>query len=1003
MSAQDAITRLQTGYYNSEAVSETNPGGLGAGGHVSGFPKALKDAARQLVLSAAALKDAGDVAAYQAAIALGQLSQLLSSDPTLQRLFGKLHPDHFSFSQPILHDLANVRGGGPAIYVPQQLFFRRAGDYVYSANLLPSSAQEPGYVKVTGSADVSFDVYIDFGQVRAGNYDCVRSVAAPNAPDDALSSDYLWIGTFWANGYSSPFRVAELRDLSATRIAWARDFVIQDDGSGARKLLVPGGIAYRADKGAQGFAPNDGAFYEIAISNEAKVHTTYVLDWPTLTAGAAPPVGARTSVVTDGVVTYAPDTVGGVEVHAFATSLAGHVTSSYRFVGEGQIAANQALGGLDPAASEFFLNATAAAAITEPNLTARGFTTGFRSPTDGAPYIGGLLSEVGPRPFFFARIYVQSDIDNDFGAPCLVLTAKSGAYATFPLTLEKRFSARGAMFSAKGQWLVNEAAVGWQVGNAHAIGRDLRSAGAQVAVRDTPVAWIDRLDYPTGPNARAALEELIRRRNADVAPDWAFPPALFLTPGRPLSFYPSNCTGRQGDNEATLFEIGAAGATGASAPAQATGREHLRLDGQTFQGSGEIVARNARNPKTRYVSPVVVNVAGDLVGRKPVVLTIGDSLTNLTIGQLLREKLVSLGAAPTFIGTITQDTDGVGQAVLGEARGGKSFGDLTYAVATPAASDVSAGCKPLPVGQEAAYLASTTDQKRKWNPFLRPSVGGDNGAYVRNGYVFDMAFYLTRFGLATPTHVALTLGTNDEFMTPNVAAVNVRDGLSIVTAQIRNALPNAWIGVVPVRPAYTDLYQDKGFAMFRDVILEHHKFARANTDARIALLPLYAHLARDVGWSRTIVTTDVVTGLQSTTVSDEIHFSLLNRQTYAELLAAWIGATMSPAPVAPSAGPARSAAWSLISAAVTARPGARLLCDTSTAGFTITLPAGPSRGDSVVLRDAAETWSSRPVVVGRNGQTISGAAEDLTLNLDAVEVGLVFTGSTWRTTLVQPL
>ena len=66
MTVAGAITRLQTGYYNSNPVSAANPGGLAADGHVVNFPAAMRDLGDVGALMQGA--SAGDItAALQAA------------------------------------------------------------------------------------------------------------------------------------------------------------------------------------------------------------------------------------------------------------------------------------------------------------------------------------------------------------------------------------------------------------------------------------------------------------------------------------------------------------------------------------------------------------------------------------------------------------------------------------------------------------------------------------------------------------------------------------------------------------------------------------------------------------------------------------------------------------------------------------------------------------------------------------------------------------------------
>ena len=72
-----------------------------------------------------------------------------------------------------------------------------------------------------------------------------------------------------------------------------------------------------------------------------------------------------------------------------------------------------------------------------------------------------------------------------------------------------------------------------------------------------------------------------------------------------------------------------------------------------------------------------------------------------------------------------------------------------------------------------------------------------------------------------------------------------------------------------------------------------------------------------------------------------------------------------------------------------------VLADTSGGSFTVTLPASPAAGDQVVVADAANTFDTNNLTVGRNGSTIGGVADDLLLDIEGASVQLVYTGTTW--------
>jgi hypothetical protein len=82
----------------------------------------------------------------------------------------------------------------------------------------------------------------------------------------------------------------------------------------------------------------------------------------------------------------------------------------------------------------------------------------------------------------------------------------------------------------------------------------------------------------------------------------------------------------------------------------------------------------------------------------------------------------------------------------------------------------------------------------------------------------------------------------------------------------------------------------------------------------------------------------------------------------------------------------------------TAVNGVGYFCDTTSAAFTVTLPATPSAGDIVALSDYTGTWTTNNVTVGRNSSNINGAASDLLLNGNNTTATLIYVDATegWR-------
>ena len=91
-------------------------------------------------------------------------------------------------------------------------------------------------------------------------------------------------------------------------------------------------------------------------------------------------------------------------------------------------------------------------------------------------------------------------------------------------------------------------------------------------------------------------------------------------------------------------------------------------------------------------------------------------------------------------------------------------------------------------------------------------------------------------------------------------------------------------------------------------------------------------------------------------------------------------------------------AWLIKTTTYTAAAGERMLADTSSAAFTITLPASPTAGDCVEIGDAQNTWGTNNLTIGRNSSKIEGLTEDLVCNLSGELIRLVYQGSAfgWR-------
>jgi hypothetical protein len=78
----------------------------------------------------------------------------------------------------------------------------------------------------------------------------------------------------------------------------------------------------------------------------------------------------------------------------------------------------------------------------------------------------------------------------------------------------------------------------------------------------------------------------------------------------------------------------------------------------------------------------------------------------------------------------------------------------------------------------------------------------------------------------------------------------------------------------------------------------------------------------------------------------------------------------------------------------TAVKGNAYPCNTTSAGFTVTLPATPSAGDQVQLVDYAGTFDTNALTIDPNGEDIEGGTDNLQLTGEREGVILTYIDST---------
>ena len=88
---------------------------------------------------------------------------------------------------------------------------------------------------------------------------------------------------------------------------------------------------------------------------------------------------------------------------------------------------------------------------------------------------------------------------------------------------------------------------------------------------------------------------------------------------------------------------------------------------------------------------------------------------------------------------------------------------------------------------------------------------------------------------------------------------------------------------------------------------------------------------------------------------------------------------------------------SAVSSNITMAANYNYFVDTTSAR-TLTLPASPTLGDTIVIYDATGTAATNNITIARNGSNINGVADNAIIDVNQASSLFVYTGSTvgWR-------
>ncbi|WP_416463183.1 SGNH/GDSL hydrolase family protein [Sphingomonas sp. VDB2] len=376
---------------------------------------------------------------------------------------------------------------------------------------------------------------------------------------------------------------------------------------------------------------------------------------------------------------------------------------------------------------------------------------------------------------------------------------------------------------------------------------------------------------------------------------------LFLTSDRALPLYVENIRMSRSDDRFGRVTIDSRAGPPAKSFCGSSVDNVIELDPSRMGSTATLTVRTIGNRTARLVKTLSVMVKTvPLAAAMTVILMLwGDSITNRQMAQFIKAYLESWGFTVIFVGTINgsaSSTDAQNVAgPLGEAHEGWAFSDVLGYDMTD--GDIPYG--PLPVGQEAAYMALSKAEKNKWNPYLCP-VGSSSAStpIVTVGgqqYRADLSFFEQRFapfGFVRPDIVPLNFGMNDRNEQGAVKALEqVNQGYGYVLDEIERAWPATkvivWSSAMPVDLTGDATWQGSWAAIINAVTA----IVKARRDAgkiNVHLCSAWAHQSAEAGWATSAGSTDSVTGIRTTTISDIIHPFGIAREQQALALASTI-------------------------------------------------------------------------------------------------------------------
>lgn len=330
------------------------------------------------------------------------------------------------------------------------------------------------------------------------------------------------------------------------------------------------------------------------------------------------------------------------------------------------------------------------------------------------------------------------------------------------------------------------------------------------------------------------------------------------------------------------------------------------LNPQDLSNSIQFVYAHESVADKRYWKNIAVSKAPQSkLNRSFNMLCFGDSLTQVGTPWTLKNKLESLGATVTPVGTFWS-TESPNE-LPSEGRGWWNYRE--FIGKDNASGGVvhtrSEGGKTRTAKFENPFLKLATAQDKTDHPNWCFRFTGaqkelsyaDDTDKSGNFYIFDFDWYLTQHSVANPDFITIGLSTNDINLDRDVYSRSevmqyMQLGLEVMVKQIHKVLPNVPIGIIPC-PAWSATVN--GYATFASdtatwAELCFKKVAELKaTHSNLEIVPVHLHMNRDMGYPVVNnVNLSADSDVQVGVISDWVHYDQVGRDQYADVVAAWL-------------------------------------------------------------------------------------------------------------------